>query len=294
MKRLNLLTTLGLMALATTVQGCRDMSYSVITVGDAIQGQILGASGRRVTKEIRLEDFAALSTTGGLDVTYTQCEGRPTVVLSGSDNLVALVDAQVKAGTLHLSYKNSDHNIIVDNDLQIHVYSPTLTRIDVKGSGDISLDAELTTDALALNVTGSGSIVGDSIRCKDKLEVEIVGSGDVELRGIEATRTKLELRGSGGISLTALASNEVDVALTGSGDVTLKGTAETAGLSVAGSGGIHAVDLQAEDVTAQVAGSGDIDCHATARLDANVSGSGDIHYRGNPEVRGSRKGVHRL
>ena len=70
----------------------------------------------------------------------------------------------------------------------------------------------------------------------------------------------------------------------GSGDINIKGSAQKATLTVNGSGDISAEKLAATNVVATVAGSGDIVCYASRQLDARVSGSGDIEYKGSPSV----------
>ena len=72
--------------------------------------------------------------------------------------------------------------------------------------------------------------------------------------------------------------------VSGSGDVNIKGSAQSAMLTVNGSGDISADKLVATNVTATVSGSGDISCYASKQLDAKVSGSGDIEYKGSPSV----------
>ena len=80
----------------------------------------------------------------------------------------------------------------------------------------------------------------------------------------------------------------------GSGTAILTGTTQEASYRVAGSGDLFASDLQAKRVSASVSGSGDIKCHATDFLKARTSGSGDIGYKGNPELDFPKKGLYKL
>lgn len=92
----------------------------------------------------------------------------------------------------------------------------------------------------------------------------ITGSGDIDLKNVKATTVMSEVNGSG--------------------DINIKGSAQKATLTVNGSGDISAEKLAATNVVATVAGSGDIVCYASRQLDARVSGSGDIKYKGSPSV----------
>ena len=78
-------------------------------------------------------------------------------------------------------------------------------------------------------------------------------------------------------------ADEVDASLSGSGDINLSGRTTDFTVSVSGSGDIKAYDLEADFVRATVSGSADIRVTANQSIDARVSGSGDIHYRGNPK-----------
>ncbi|NNF18253.1 MAG: DUF2807 domain-containing protein, partial [Flavobacteriaceae bacterium] len=60
-------------------------------------------------------------------------------------------------------------------------------------------------------------------------------------------------------------------------------------IRMSGSGDLDAFDLEADDVEVQVSGSADVEVTANKSLKANVSGSGDIRYKGNPKKVDSRK-----
>jgi len=117
-------------------------------------------------------------------------------------------------------------------------------------------------DLEALSLTGSGHIkTSDEIRSRD-FKVSVTGSGNMNLNLVTET-----LSGS----------------VTGSGDVKLKGNTNSFKGTVTGSGDILAYGLKADSVDAHVTGSGDIQITAVNELNARISGSGDISYKGNPE-----------
>lgn len=108
------------------------------------------------------------------------------------------------------------------------------------------------------------------------------GSGDIVGKTtIKTNEFKTAMSGSGDIDIT-LDADSVDAAMSGSGDITLKGNTIDFKAVISGSGDIKAYDLQADNVTATISGSADIKVTANKMLQARVSGSGDISYRGNP------------
>ncbi len=122
-----------------------------------------------------------------------------------------------------------------------------------------------TLEALAL--TGSGHIRNtDVIKARD-FKVTVTGSGNMNLD---------------------LNTETLTGTLTGSGDVKLSGNTRDFKCSVTGSGDFLAYDLKAEKVDANVTGSGDIQLTVVNELNARVSGSGDITYKGSPEKQNFR------
>lgn len=113
--------------------------------------------------------------------------------------------------------------------------------------------------------------------------VALTGSGNITATTrLQSTNFKVDLTGSGDINLD-LETENLEGTLTGSGDVILKGKVREFSCKVTGSGDFLASNLSAEMVDAAVLGSGDIEIRVTNSLKARVSGSGDIHYYGNPE-----------
>ena len=111
-------------------------------------------------------------------------------------------------------------------------------------------------------MSGSGDIVGKKTLRADDFEVSMSGSGDIELN---------------------LDARNVEASLSGSGDMLLSGASSSFTVRISGSGDIEAYDLEADDVEVVVSGSADAQVTARKSLKARVSGSGDVHYKGNPE-----------
>ncbi|MDC6367028.1 MULTISPECIES: head GIN domain-containing protein [Flavobacteriaceae] len=121
-----------------------------------------------------------------------------------------------------------------------------------------------------------------TVPVEDIKTVSLSGSGDIVGKTtLKADSFKTSMAGSGDVSLT-IEAQSVSASLSGSGDINLSGKTTDLDVHVAGSGDIKAYDLEAEFVTAAVSGSADIKVTANQSIDARVSGSGDISYRGNP------------
>ena len=113
-----------------------------------------------------------------------------------------------------------------------------------------------------LTLSGSGKVYGESIFKTDDLDLSVSGSGDLELE---------------------IDADDVETGISGSGGVELKGNASSHRISISGSGKLNAEDLEAETYDIHISGSGSCRIHATKEIDASVSGSGSIYYRGEPD-----------
>ena len=135
--------------------------------------------------------------------------------------------------------------------------------------GDDNLVPHVTTA-----VRGGALVIGadHSFRTRAPMSVEVtapaldavklLGSGELTVAGVHAATFTAALPGSGTLRVTGT-TVRLDARLTGSGVLSLEG-------------------LVARNATAVVAGTGRLAVHATRSLDARVSGTGEIVYRGDP------------
>ncbi|RPD98788.1 DUF2807 domain-containing protein [Aureibaculum marinum] len=118
---------------------------------------------------------------------------------------------------------------------------------------------------------------------KDINEIALAGSGDITSNAtITADEFKINLAGSGDIDLK-LKVVKLKSAISGSGDLSLRGETINFDCAVSGSADVDADDLITDNSTIRVSGSADVSIHVNQVLDAVVSGSGDISYKGNPK-----------
>lgn len=109
--------------------------------------------------------------------------------------------------------------------------------------------------------SGSGSVIGVGELSADTLDVAVTGSGSTDLR---------------------LSAASLSTLLSGSGTVTLRGSVPSHSVLVTGSGGVKAFDLETASTSVTGTGSGSAEVWATDELDARISGSGSVYYRGDP------------
>jgi hypothetical protein len=243
------------------------MIMSLLTINTScVLAKRVKASGNYIIKDIRVENFNAIKVQGSEDVLYSQStDGRTSVKLYASDNVIDLYDIRVESGALIIKQKR---NITIfgfgdKNVVKVIVSSPVLNEIKVQGSGDVVLKTVIKSDRLDTSIQGSGDIKGTGIYCNE-LSATVQGSGDLALGNIKSGTVKATVQGSG--------------------DIALSGEAKAVSLKTQGSGDINASKLRGQDVEAITQGSGNITCYATGFLKARINGSGDISYKGTPNI----------
>lgn len=186
----------------------------------------------------------------------------------------------------------------------------------IRGSGTPKLESRQVESFDKVKIHGSGDIqllIGD----KPELSVEtddnilpiietVVEDGTLHVKGKESfsTRIGVKLRivvpslkaisiaGSGSVRAADLKEPVLSISIAGSGDISVKGTADAVDVSISGSGDVDTQGLVAKSVKVQISGSGAATVSATEVLDAQITGSGDIQYTGNPPtVKKNIKGV---
>jgi hypothetical protein len=163
-----------------------------------------------------------------------------SITVEADENLLPYIETIVEGTELKLKAKKG-YNLKPKNKIKITVPLTKLTALKVSGSGNINGDGDFSNDGTT--------------------EITISGSGDIKL-------------GFGKF-------NALEVKISGSGNMKLKGK-ETSKISahISGSGDIDAYDVSANEVVAKVNGSGNVNVTAKSSVDATVSGSGNVIYKG--------------
>lgn len=115
----------------------------------------------------------------------------------------------------------------------------------------------------SIGLSGSGSLVAEGVQNVDNFSAGLSGSGDMKVK---------------------VNAKKVNVGVSGSGDLNIGGNASEVEIGISGSADVEADNLQAEYVTVGISGSGNSDVWATKSLKGAVSGSGDVTYKGSPEI----------
>ena len=191
------------------------------------------------TQQRDLKNFSAISLSIPAEVTLKK--GDFSFSITADQELLDKIKTEVKSGELVIHVDNGWKNGMKET-VRIEISMPSLTGLEVNGSGEIVSVSAFDGQRLSLEINGSGKIKPGELSYEN-LSTVINGSGHV-----------LELKGTAG---------EVKFQINGSGE-------------------IDASNFSGKNVNCNVTGSGDISVSVSEALDAEITGSGDIHYSGTP------------
>lgn len=220
-----------------------------------------------LTMESRPEvkNFSKIDIAGSPTVYFTQ-GNTYKVSVKARKNVMKYVRTDVKGKLLTVKIdhgqtaKQSKKAPFQDGDVEVYVTAPSLTSVNLAGSGDFKTRGKVTTDRLSLTLAGSGDIDFDGPIVCNRISGRVVGSGDLDIKQVESRQAEWTLVGSGDVEVDQRKVEATSVSLQGSGDMKI-------GFSDCGT------------ADCQLVGSGDITLRGQLRsLNKKMgAGSGDYH-----------------
>ena len=186
--------------------------------------QVSHSDGGGASREIPWSGGESLVIDLPADVTFTQADGPPKLVVRGRPDAVDHVT--VDHGRLRW-----DGPPIHLDDLKIELSAPRITSFEVNGSGDLDL-RDYDQPTLKLRINGAGDVKAEG--AASSLDLVTGGSGDADLSGLSMDRADVRIDGAGTATLAPRSWARLDVS--GSGDVTLKSRPTHLETHVSGSG----------------------------------------------------------
>ena len=173
------------------------------------ENQIIG-SGELVNEDRSIGSFNRLAIDGPVDVVIHQGATR-SLLLTAEDNLIGLVGARSKGGTLSL---DTTGNFRTRIGIRAVLTVPNLDGVKINASGDVRFE-DWSAETLDLVIGGSGDI--DLNGRTDRVRALIGGSGDIDLTKAQLSYVDADIEGSGTIAVPSLA--KLDATINGSGTI---------------------------------------------------------------------------
>jgi len=213
-------------------------------------------------------------------------QGSPQKVqLEGEAEVLKEIETNVREGRLIIgdvdedrwfSWRNSDNR----NRVNVYITVENIEGLYVSGSGDALAEGIINSEELELKVSGSGSLE-IQVEVRGNLTANVSGSGDLKVKG-NCGDLQSNVSGSGKVFIANSIKGRAKFGVSGSGKVLAAGKAEEVKAVISGSGKVLAADLETDRCEVSISGSGDVEINVKSELDARITGSGSVMYKGNP------------
>ncbi len=206
-------------------------------------------SGNPITEERTVIEFDEIDLDGSANV-FLEQGAKPKLSVVVDSNLQQYVITKVSGMRLEVY---EDKCLKEFSRYEVHITTPSLTKVYVDGSVKLNSENMIKTDNLYIKVKGSGD-VNLGVDAED-LETVAKGSGNIRLSG-RASDFDITLDGAGSIDAFSLLAKNVDADVDGAGTCKINVSEKLKG-DVGGSGKIY-YKGNPKKVQTDVSGSGSI------------------------------------
>ena len=232
----------------------------------------------QVSQEREVGPFKAIENRSSVDL-YIYHGTTPRVVVEADESAVGKVETWVDGDVLIVDMDRCPMSV---RTLKAHITVTDLERLTVNGSGNVKTEMTVESPRFDVRINGSGDVYLKL--AVEELSLRINGSGDADIEGTART-TSVAVNGSGDLEFKGGAMDACSVKLTGSGDIELTGSTGILEIKHISSGDLDAGKLLASSCSIEKSGSGDTSVWVDGDLSIVSSGSGDVYYRGNTQIK---------
>jgi len=171
-------------------------------------------SGVRKSEKRDLPAYTSISTTGAFDV-QVNCQKPASFEIEADDNLLPLVQTEVKDGVLQISTTQGYNS---SGGINVRITVPNLALLKSTGAGKFHV-SELKNDNFEIHSTGAAQVVvsGQS----KKVKIGSTGAGKIDAHNLRASSVEVSVTGAASVEVDA--ADDLDVAVSGAGRVTYSG-----------------------------------------------------------------------
>lgn len=185
----------------------------LLVLGGCHFGGVRG-SGVRKTEKRDVPTFTAIETTGAFEV-QVNCQKPVSLEIEGDDNLLPLIQTEVRNGVLRVSNTKS-YNTSMPISLRITV--PDLTSVRSTGAGKFTISG-LQNEDFEINSTGAAMVIAEGQ--SSSVKIRSTGAGKIDAQNLHARTAEVSVTGAA--SVDVYASEQLDVTVSGAGRVSYSG-----------------------------------------------------------------------
>jgi hypothetical protein len=198
-----------------------------------------------VVREV--DDFDAIVISGAIELIFMQGPEQKVAIGAGNAEDIAKISTETRNGKLYIKYRNGDN-----------WWQNQWNTMGRKFKAYVSAP-----------------------RLK---EISTAGSGSIRILGLLKTEDfKLDVAGSGNV-YGQIEADDFEMDQSGSSNIRLSGKIGKAAMQCSGSGNMQIGDMSIDYCDIDISGSGNAELWVNRELSAQISGSGNIRYKGDGSV----------
>lgn len=213
-------------------------------------------------REIRkVSSFNKLEVGGSLDYIIEQGDENSVTIESKGIDPEKII-TEVKGDVLQVYLEEGNYRNVRGT---VYITYQNLEGINKSGSGNLRSKSDLSAPEFKFSKSGSGNTISEG--------------------NIRAEELSIDVSGSGSVTVASLDAKDFDLSMSGSGDVEVdSGTVSNFSIRKSGSGEVNASGVKSNVCSVHMSGSGDVKISADKSIEARMSGSGSILYKGDAMV----------
>lgn len=223
------------------------------------------------------------------------CAAITALLLFTASSCVVLVDKRVHGnGKVHTqSFSQNDFETVsVSGDWKVDIQQGKTFFITVEADENLSSYLDIYVSDHTLHIGFKHGYRIDNTHCKAFITMPVLtqltasGSitGTVSYFDMPGRTMSIDVAGSGDVTARDITVKNLKLKISGSGSFEATGKAQNMTAAISGSGNIKAVGLKTENTAISISGSGFAKVWVATFLRADISGSGNIWYKGNPII----------
>src|SRR5262249_15545219 len=162
-----------------------------------------------------------------LQVTVTVTKGvQPALKISGDDNLVSLVESELREGTLILRIKDNS-SIRPKLPLLAEVVTGEIDRVDASGASKVTVKGGSKVDRFTAEASGAARVSVEGVETPEAL-ASASGASRVVLSGA-AQRLKADATGASHVEAEALKTDDAEVSISGASGIAVRASKTVGG-----------------------------------------------------------------
>ena len=171
-------------------------------------------SGVRKTEKRDLPAFTSIETSGAFEVEVI-CQKPAGFEIEADDNLLPIVQTEVRNGVLHVSSTKSYNS---SEGIVLRITVPDLETIRSTGAGKFRV-SDIKNDNFEIHSTGAAQVIATGQ--SKSVKISSTGAGTIDAHNLRAETADVSVTGAA--SVDVYATDQLDVTVSGAGRVTYSG-----------------------------------------------------------------------